>query len=108
MLAVPTTVRETSLPTGALSVAVSLKAASPVPRAMFVEVITNPSGTPSTVRLMSSVNQPRRFALTENSASLAADFLSGGKAVTVRRGNELASVNGRGSIVSGRGRLTID
>src|SRR5437763_15767429 len=98
------TVKETSLPAGALSLATILYAASDAPRVMFVELMTMPSGTPSTFKRMSSVNQPRRLALTENSASLAADFLSGGKAVLARRGSELVSVNGNAFTVIGGAR----
>src|SRR5438046_9293708 len=108
MLAVPTTVKVTSLPAGALSLAVILKAASPAPRTMFVELMSMPSGTPSTARLMSSVNQPRRLAFTLNSASLAADFFSGGDAVRARRGRGFASVNGTPPTGEGLGRLEGD
>src|SRR5439155_7157268 len=105
ILAVPTTVRDTSLPAGALSVATILNPASEAPRLMLVELRVRPSGAPSTLRVISSVNHPRRLALTENSASLAADFLSGASAITASRGKELASVNGIGSMVSGIARL---
>src|SRR6185369_6147186 len=98
----PRKVKEISLPTGALVAAVILTVASPWPAPIFSNVETIPSGKPSTVSAISPLKPWRRSALTEKTASPAADLELGGRAVTERRGKELARVKGIGRMVSGR------
>src|SRR5438876_8062171 len=98
-MAAPRKVKEISLPTGALVVAVSLTAASVWLAGIFSKVETTPSGKPSTLSAISSVNPSLRSAFTEKAASPAADLVPGGKAVMESRGKELAKAKGIGRIV---------